>query len=89
MATGVPRPGVRLLAGLLAALVTMWGATDLARAQAPAPATGFGTYWVYVGTYSGGARDRGIFLMDLDARTGKLGKPRLDAASPDPSFLAI
>lgn len=87
MATGVPRPGVRLLA----ALVALWGVTGLARAQAPtsAPASGFGTYWVYVGTYSGGARDRGIFLIDLDARTGKLGEPRLAAASPDPSFLAI
>ncbi len=96
MAMGVSRSGVRLVAGLLAAVMAMWGETGLVRAQelapAPAPAPaggGFGTFWVYVGTYSEGARDRGIFLMDLDARTGKLGAPRLAAASPDPSFLAI
>ncbi len=27
--------------------------------------------------------------MELDSRTGTLGTPRLAAASPDPSFLAI
>ncbi len=89
----VPRPGARPSASWLVslALLPILAAPGSAWAQAPAtaPASGFGTYWVYVGTYSGGARNRGIFLMDLDARTGRLSQPRLAAASPDPSFLAI
>ena len=46
----------------------------------------------YVGTYtSGGGTDRskGIYLMELDLRSGTLGVPRLAAEAIDPSFLAV
>ena len=32
---------------------------------------------------------RGIYLMEFDTRSGELGPPRVAAASPSPSFLAI
>ena len=47
---------------------------------------------VYVGTYTGGAGDeksRGIYMLDLDVRSGKAGTPRLAGEATDPSFLAI
>jgi 6-phosphogluconolactonase len=50
------------------------------------------TYWVYVGTYTSGRgpeRSEGIYLMELDARSGKLDEPRVVAKATDPSFLAI
>jgi 6-phosphogluconolactonase len=91
--------GLRYLGGLLASLmavlvpITSLAIPGEARAQAPAEAGAAPeAYWVYVGTYTGGSgkvRSQGIYLMELDARTGTLGKPRLAAASPDPSFLAI
>lgn len=76
------------MASLLACLMSVLATGD-ARAQAPAPAAAPAVYWVYVGTYTGGARGRGIYLMEFDALTGKLSAPRLAAASSDPSFLAI
>ncbi len=51
-----------------------------------------GAYRVYVGTYTGGqgpVRSRGIYVLDMDAHSGKLGAPRLAAEATDPSFLAI
>jgi 6-phosphogluconolactonase len=47
---------------------------------------------VYVGTYTGGGgkdKSQGIYLLDLDVRTGTLSPPRVAATSTDPSFLAI
>ena len=47
---------------------------------------------VYVGTYTGGAgkeTSQGIYLLDLDLSTGKLGVPRLAGKATDPSFLVI
>jgi 6-phosphogluconolactonase len=47
---------------------------------------------VYVGTYTGGNGDdksQGIYLLDLDLKSGKLGTPRLAAEATNPSFLAI
>ena len=47
---------------------------------------------VYVGTYTGGTGDeksQGIYLLDLDLRSGKLGTPRLAGEATNPSFLAI
>ena len=49
-------------------------------------------FWVYVGTYTGaGGEDKsqGIYLMELDLRSGTLSSPRVVAAAIDPSFLAI
>lgn len=46
----------------------------------------------YVGTYTGGNgpnQSRGIYLMELDLRSGTLSKPQLAGESINPSFLAI
>src|SRR5262249_60354129 len=94
-AMGIPRTGVGLPASLLVSLtlISMLAAPGGARAQAQTQSTAApGVYWVYVGTYTGGTqpdRSRGIYVMELDTRTGELGPPRVAAASPDPSFLAI
>jgi 6-phosphogluconolactonase len=91
---GVPRTGVGLPASLLVSLtlMLMLAAPGMARAQTQPAAGSAGVYWVYVGTYTngrGGERSQGIYLMELDVRTGTLDAPRLAAASSDPSFLAI
>jgi 6-phosphogluconolactonase len=72
-------------------------AAGLASANASAAGTNQtdakpGVLWVYVGTYtSGGGADKsqGIYLLDLDLRSGKLGPPRLACEATDPSFLAV
>ncbi|HZW34038.1 MAG TPA: lactonase family protein [Isosphaeraceae bacterium] len=90
-----PRFAAEFSAILLVFLVlaTAMAAPGAARAQAPAAeVTAPETFWVYVGTYTQGrGRDRsqGIYLMELDLRSGKLGAPRLVAKATDPSFLAI
>lgn len=79
-----------LLLVVLVLAATM-AAPGLARAQAEAGAAPEG-YWVYVGTYTGGRgehRSQGIYLLELDSRSGKLGAPRPVAKATDPSFLAI
>jgi 6-phosphogluconolactonase len=51
-----------------------------------------GVLRVYVGTYTGSAgkeTSQGIYLLDLDLSSGKLGPPRLAGKAVDPSFLAI
>jgi 6-phosphogluconolactonase len=51
-----------------------------------------GVFRVYVGTYtsgSGAEKSRGIYLLDLDLKSGKLSAPRLACEAIDPSFLAI
>jgi 6-phosphogluconolactonase len=51
-----------------------------------------GVLRVYVGTYTGGAgaeKSQGIYVLDLDLSSGKLGGPRLAGLAIDPSFLAI
>src|SRR5579885_3563188 len=91
---GVPRSGVELMASLLVPLIFLLipTARGIAQAQAPSTTAAAGVYWVYVGTYTSGGgadRSRGSYLMEFDVRTGELGRPRLAAESPDPSFLAI
>jgi 6-phosphogluconolactonase len=73
----------RLLASLLLAVVTGWGA-------APAVAAEPSKYWVFVGTgtYTD-SQSKGIYRMALDTATGKLSEPTLAAAMPSPSFLAV
>jgi 6-phosphogluconolactonase len=44
--------------------------------------------WVFVGTYTGG-QSKGIYRLELDTATGKLGEPDLAGSSVNPSFLAI
>ncbi len=45
----------------------------------------------YVGTYTGEAENRGngegIYLVEMDAQTGRLSQPRLVAQTPSPSWL--
>ena len=69
------------------------GSTNVARAQSSSTAlTQPEVLWAYVGTYTGGGgteKSQGIYLMELDLRTGKLSTPQLVAKSTDPSFLAI
>jgi 6-phosphogluconolactonase len=43
---------------------------------------------VYVGTYTN-AKSKGIYVMELDPRTGSLAEPKLAAETPSPSFLAL
>src|SRR5262249_22281286 len=63
-----------------------------ARAQPDSPPPGGkevkGTVRVYVGTYTG-KKSKGIYRLDLDLATGKLGEPSLAAEAVNPSFLAL
>lgn len=43
---------------------------------------------VFYGTYTG-AKSQGIYVSDFDSETGTLSDPRVAAATPNPSFLAI
>jgi 6-phosphogluconolactonase len=44
--------------------------------------------WVFVGTYTG-KKSQGIYRVEFDTETGKLGKPEVAAETASPSFLAI
>jgi 6-phosphogluconolactonase len=44
--------------------------------------------WIFVGTYTG-KKSKGIYRVELDPATGKLGKPELAAEVTSPSFLAV
>ncbi len=89
-------PGMGSLSGQLA-IAGLWlslAVVGLARnAQAAdSPRTEPSVFRVYVGTYTSGTgaeKSQGIYLMDLDLASGKLGAPRLAAEAVDPSFLAI
>jgi 6-phosphogluconolactonase len=78
----------------LTLMLLMLAAPGVAQAQVQRSAAigSAGVYWVYVGTYTSGEdpdRSRGIYLMELDVRSGMLDAPRLAVATPNPSFLAI
>ncbi len=46
--------------------------------------------WVYIGTYtSAKAGGKGIYRLEMDARTGRLGPPEVAAEVANPSFLAV
>lgn len=68
-----------LASSLILACLFALGITAVASAE---------TIRVYVGTYTG-AKSKGIYLLDLDTETGKLGNLRLAAEVAQPSFLAI
>jgi 6-phosphogluconolactonase len=75
---------------LLSASVGLAIAGPAVKAGPPQPESG--VFRVYVGTYTSGAGDeksRGIYVLDLDLRSGKLSEPRLAGEAIDPSFLAI
>src|SRR5918912_4203382 len=44
---------------------------------------------LYVGTYTGGGRTEGVYLVHMNARTGGLRLAGSVNAGPNPSFLAI
>jgi 6-phosphogluconolactonase len=45
--------------------------------------------WVFVGTYTNGGQSKGIYRLEFDLSTGKLGAPVVAGTSVNPSFLAI
>lgn len=45
-------------------------------------------YRLYIGTYTG-PKSKGIYQLELDAATGKLGPVTLAVETPNPSFVAI
>ncbi len=45
-------------------------------------------YRLYIGTYTG-PKSKGIYQLEMDATTGKLGAVELAGETPSPSFLAI
>jgi 6-phosphogluconolactonase len=47
-----------------------------------------GPLWVFVGTYTG-KKSKGIYRVEFDPATGKLGTPELAAEVTSPSFLAV
>jgi 6-phosphogluconolactonase len=53
-----------------------------------APALGAGPMRVYVGTYTG-QKSKGIYVMEMDPKTGSLTEPKLAAETRSPSFLAL
>ena len=75
----------------IALLATIIGFLSLGRASAQGLETdppSFPKFRVYVGTYTGKG-SKGIYRLDLDTKTGKLGPVNLVAETPSPSFLAI
>ncbi len=69
------------------------GLLSVSRAQAASVSDAQATVFrLYVGTYTSEAEkngSRGIYLLELDARTGALSEPQLAAKATNPSFLAI
>jgi 6-phosphogluconolactonase len=65
----------RLFAFLMALLVAPVAVAD-------------GPMWVFVGTYTG-KKSQGIYRVEFDPATGKLGTPQLAAKITNPSFLAV
>jgi 6-phosphogluconolactonase len=46
-------------------------------------------YQVFIGTYTRGTKSEGIYRMELEVATGKLGTPSVAGKTVNPSFLAI
>jgi 6-phosphogluconolactonase len=60
----------------------------LAFAPVAAADTKDGPMWVFVGTYTG-KKSQGIYRVEFDPATGKLGTPQLAAEVTNPSFLTV
>ena len=78
---------VRLSLVVLSLFAFASGATGVAGGARVADAPRDGALRVFVGTYTRGT-SKGIYRLDLDARTGQLSTPVLAAETPNPSFLA-
>lgn len=72
------------LAAIVLGLASLTGSALAQPASPPAS----GKYWVYFGTYTGQG-SKGIYLSELDLKTGKLAEPKLAAEMGSPSFLTI
>src|SRR5438477_299595 len=46
------------------------------------------SYRIYIGTFTD-RQSKGIYLVSMDTRTGKLSDPQLVAEAKSPSFLAL
>jgi 6-phosphogluconolactonase len=57
-------------------------------ADAPSPTKKAGTFFVFIGTYTG-SKSKGIQLARWDASAGTLGPARLAAETANPAFLAL
>jgi 6-phosphogluconolactonase len=64
----------------LLGLLTLLSVAPIAMAADP--------LWVFVGTYTG-KKSKGIYRVEFDPATGKLGTPELAAEVTSPSFLAV
>jgi 6-phosphogluconolactonase len=79
-------PSTPGLFGFLAGLTLLVFSSVLVFAEGEKPEK----FWVYVGTYTGGASgSKGIYRFDLDPATGQLTHRALAAETKNPSFLAI
>lgn len=63
-------------------------AVPLTVAMIPSSADAPAQWWVYIGTYTRGPSE-GIYLLRMDAETGRLDAPILAGAAENPSFLAL
>ncbi len=59
----------------------------LAMFMIPALSAADGSYWVFLGT--GSNKSKGIYRVEFDSATGKLGKVEVAAEAVNPGFLAI
>ena len=73
-----------LFVGLSASLTFLTLLASISEAETPRK------FWVFVGTYTGGAgNSKGIYRFDFDATRGQLSHRALAAETKNPSFLAI
>jgi len=84
----------RLFSGIIGFLVLAFAASAVgeeAKVQSTGPSgtPGNGKFRVYVGTYTAPGKSQGIYRLELDAATARLGAPTLAVACGNPSFLAI
>ena len=71
---------------MIASLFFLFASCVATAGAAQAPTSG--TVLVYFGTYTDGT-SRGVYVSRLDSANGALSAPRLAAATPNPSFLAV
>src|SRR4051812_41848932 len=81
-----PRTGISLMRRI--ALLALIGLASAGPARAQDASTA-PKLRVYVGTYTAPNKSKGIYLLELDPRTGALAPKGVAAESPSPSFLAI
>ncbi|WP_020472132.1 lactonase family protein [Zavarzinella formosa] len=67
-----------------ALLGLLFGITNLNADSPPVPTK----YWAFIGTYTG-KMSKGIYRIEFDTATGKLGKAEVAAEIGSPSFLAV